>query len=259
MDRTGDGLRRGPLVPQLEARLRELLAEGRWQVADRLPNEAAMAREFGVGRSSVREAVRLLVRDGLLDVRHGVGTFVTDPADRPAHPGEVGELLRRARLLEVYEVRRALEVEAARLAAERATAAELRALRERLGDRQARRRLSAAAFVEADLAFHQAVVELAGNAVLLDLFTAILPVLRAALVELVEHEPQLPDTSCAHSDLLTALEAGDAGAATAATLHNLEAVVRLLRARQELSRQPAARPVVTRRPAGSRRAEQAAR
>lgn len=145
------------------------------------------------------------------------------------------ELLRRARLLEVYEVRRALEVEAARLAAERATPAELRALGERLVDRQARRALSAPAFVEADLAFHLAVVELAGNAVLLDLFTAVLPVLRTALVELVESVAGLPDTSCAHAALLTALRARDAEAAVAATLHNLEAVVHLLRAQDPLT------------------------
>ncbi|GAB2732148.1 FadR/GntR family transcriptional regulator [Kitasatospora kifunensis] len=227
------GLRPGPVVPRLEARLRELLDDGRWRVGEQLPNEAALARLLGVGRSSVREAVRLLVRDGLLDVRHGVGTFVTDPATRPpAPPGEVRELLRQARLLEVYEVRRALEVEAARLAAERATPAELRALRERLVDRQARRTLSAPAFVEADLAFHLAIVELAANSVLLDLFTAVLPVLRTALVELVESEPQLPDTSCAHAALLSALEARDAEAAVTATLHNLEAVVRLLRAQE---------------------------
>lgn len=146
------------------------------------------------------------------------------------------ELLRRARLLEVYEVRRALEVEAARLAAERATPAELGALRERLDARQARRSLSAPDFVEADLAFHLAVVELAGNAVLLDLFTAVLPVLRTALVELVESVPGLPDTSCAHAALLAALQARDAEAAVAATLHNLEAIVRLLRAQDQLLR-----------------------
>ncbi len=226
------GTRRGPVVPRVETRLRELLREGHWETGRRLPNEAALARELGVGRSSVREAVRLLVRDGLLDVRHGVGTFVADPADRPTGPGDVTELLRRARLLEVYEVRRALEVEAARLAAERAGPEEIAPLHDQLAIRQARLGGSASAFIEADLAFHLGIVELSGNAVLLDLFTAVLPVLRAALVEMVEREPELPDTSCAHAELLAALTAGDPEAASAATIRNLESVIQLIRAEE---------------------------
>ncbi|MGO4423888.1 FadR/GntR family transcriptional regulator, partial [Streptomyces sp. MCAF7] len=124
-------LRHGPVVPQVEGALRDMLREGRWERGERLPNEVMLAAELGVGRSSVREAVRLLARDGLLDVRHGSGTFVTrtEPeqtgqSGQVEQSGQTGELdlrhlLRRARLLEVYEVRRALEVEAARLAARR--------------------------------------------------------------------------------------------------------------------------------------------
>ncbi|MDW6059231.1 GntR family transcriptional regulator [Streptomyces sp. FXJ1.4098] len=109
-------LRHGPVVPQVEGALRGMLREGRWERGERLPNEVMLAAELGVGRSSVREAVRLLARDGLLDVRHGSGTFVT--RTEPEQTGQSGQadaageldlrhLLRRARLLEVYEVRRA--------------------------------------------------------------------------------------------------------------------------------------------------------
>jgi len=222
-------LRSGPLVPRVEAALRAALAGGRWEVGHRLPNEAELARELGVGRSSVREAVRLLARDGLLDVRHGVGTFV---ARTPAGRDTVDERLRRARLLEVYEVRRALEVEAARLAAERSLPEERAELGRLFAEHQAHSPQAAAEFVDTDLAFHLAVVELSRNAVLLDLFTAALPILRTALVEMIENEPGLPDTSCAHLDLLAALEAGDAAAATAATLDNLEVVIHYIRAQE---------------------------
>ena len=224
-----DDLRRGPLVPRVEAALRSALTGGRWDVGRRLPNEAELARELGVGRSSVREAVRLLARDGLLDVRHGVGTFV---ARTPAGRDTVDERLRRARLLEVYEVRRALEVEAARLAAERSLPEERAELRRLLTEHQDRSPQPAAEFVDTDLAFHLAVVELSRNAVLLDLFTAALPILRTALVEMIENEPGLPDTSCAHLALLAALDAGDAAAATAATLDNLEVVIHYIRAQE---------------------------
>jgi DNA-binding FadR family transcriptional regulator len=219
-------LRRGPVVPQVASLLRARLRSGEFAPGDRLPNEVRLAAEFGVGRSSVREAVRLLVQDGLLDVRHGSGTFV---AAADTGTGDVRQLVRRARVLEVYEVRRALEVEAARLAAQRVRPEDVDRLRAGLRERQDRRDGDPAVFVEADLAFHRAVVELSGNALLLSLFTAAEPVLREILTDMVRHEPDLPDSSGAHADLLDALERGDADAAVAATVANLEPVLRDIR------------------------------
>lgn len=217
-----DVLRHGRVVPQVETLLRERLRDGHWKPGERLPNEVQLATEIGVGRSSIREAVRLLARDGLLDVRHGSGTFVAEP---PADSPDVRRLVRRARLLEVYEVRRALEVEAARLAAQRVRPEDIERLRAGLHKRQELLDAEAGKFVEADLAFHRAIVELSGNALLLDLFAAAQPVLAEALTEMVRHETQLTDVSDAHADLLDALERGDADAAVAATVAHLETVV----------------------------------
>ncbi|WP_345575137.1 FadR/GntR family transcriptional regulator [Nonomuraea rosea] len=219
-------LRHGSVVPQLESLLRERIRAGRWASGERLPSEVRLAEELGVGRSTVREAVRLLQRDGWLVVRHGSGTFV---ADEPSGAADVHDLLRRARLLEAFEVRRALEVEAARLAARRIRPEDVQDLRERLRVRQERIGGDPQAFVEADLEFHQAVVELSGNAVLAGLYAAARPVLRPALVDLVVHESDLPDMSYAHADLLSALERGDAEAAIDATVEHLDAVLTLIR------------------------------
>ncbi|GAA5168316.1 MULTISPECIES: FadR/GntR family transcriptional regulator [Amycolatopsis] len=219
-------LKHGPVVPQVETLLRERLREGHWKPGERLPNEVRLAAELGVGRSSVREAVRLLARDGLLDVRHGSGTYVTDA---PAGSPDVGVLVRRAHLLEVYEVRRALEVEAARLAAQRVRPEDIDRLRAGLRRRQELLDADPAEFVAADLEFHRAVVELAGNGLLRDLFAAALPVLHDAIVEMFRHEPRLPDVSAAHADLLDALERGDADAAAAATVAHLQTIVSRIR------------------------------
>lgn len=221
-------LRSGPLVPQLEELFRRRIDAGEWAVGQRLPSETELAAEVGVGRSSVREAVKLLARDGLLDVRHGVGTFVAQPAAEPA----LEMLLRRSRVLEVLEVRRALEVEAARLAADRARPEDLAEVRRQLVDRHDRHERHAVdsdAFVAADLDFHRAVVALAGNSVLTALFDSVRPVLHAALVEMVENEPQVPDTGGAHDALVDALEARDGAAAVAATAANLDPMMAKLR------------------------------
>lgn len=227
-------LRHGPVVPRVESALRAMLAEGRWRPGERLPNEVALAAELGVGRSSVREAVRLLAHDGLVEVRHGSGTYAAEPP-APAADGDMRRLLRRARLREVYEVRRALEVEAARLAAGRLRPEDIGRLRDRLALREERTGGDPAAFVDADLAFHRAVVELSGNAVLLGLFTSVLPVLRTALVEMVSYETALPDVSCAHAELLDGLARGDADAAIAATVSHLEAVMELFDSEKEVA------------------------
>ncbi|MFB9834090.1 FadR/GntR family transcriptional regulator [Actinoallomurus acaciae] len=210
-------LRHGPVVPQVESLLRERLRTGYWRPGDRLPNEVRLAADLGVGRSSVREAVRLLAREGLLDVRHGSGTFV---ATATPEPDDVRRLLRGARPDEVHEVRRALEVEAARLAAQRARPEDLDRLREGLHRRQERHPDDAA--VDADLEFHRAIVEASGNALLLSLFTAAQPLLRETLLDMVRHETDLPDFSCTHADLLSALEKGDPEAAVTAITATLE-------------------------------------
>lgn len=229
-------LRHGRVVPQVEGALRDMLREGRWGPGERLPNEVMLAAELGVGRSSVREAVRLLARDGLLVVRHGSGTFAALTAPQQAASEQAGaagepdlpQLLRRARLLEVYEVRRALEVEAARLAARRTRPEDVARLAADLKRRQESAGAGPTAFVDADLEFHRTVVELSGNAVLLGLFTSVLPVLREALVEMVTYETRLPDLSHAHAELLDALARGDAAAAVAATAAHLESVMALV-------------------------------
>jgi len=221
----GHALRSGPLVPQLEELFRRRIDAGEWEVGQRLPSETELAAEVGVGRSSVREAVKLLARDGLLDVRHGVGTFVAESADEPA----LDQLLRRARVLEVLEVRRALEMEAARLAAERSRPEDLAEIRDQVADRHALQVGGADAFVAADLEFHRSVVVLAGNSVLTALFDSVRPVLHTALVEMVDNEPELPDTGDAHDALVDALEAGDGTAAVAATAANLDPMIAKLR------------------------------
>ncbi|GAA4543420.1 FadR/GntR family transcriptional regulator [Amycolatopsis samaneae] len=221
------GLTHGPVVPQVERLLREMLREQRWGAGGRLPNEVRLAAELGVGRSSVREAIRLLAHDGWVEVRHGAGTFAAREI-----PVDVGRMLRRAELLELHEVRRALEVEAARLAARRIRREDVAGLAARLAGRQEHLGGGPAAFVDADLEFHRRVVELSGNAVLLGLFDSVRPRLREALIDMVAHEAGLPDQSCAHAELLTALEHRDPEAAIAATVSNVDSIMNFLRSQQ---------------------------
>ncbi|MEW1648458.1 MULTISPECIES: FCD domain-containing protein [unclassified Streptomyces] len=215
-------LRPSPLVEQAAARLRAQIAAGEWPVGTRLPGETTLATELGVGRSTVREALRALAGAGLVRPRQGAGVFVVATEAAEDWPTR----LRRAAVTDVYEVRMGVEVQAARLAASRRTAEDVTALERAL---EARRIASGAddiAFVDADIAFHAAVVAAAHNPVLADLFGQFTPVLREGLVELLAltelraHDPNTGDD--AHEALVRAVAEGDAETAAEVLRAELE-------------------------------------
>lgn len=212
-------LRRGPLVDLAVRHLREQITSGAWPVGGRLPTEMELAGALGVGRSTVREAVRVLVHAGLLDTRQGVGTFVTATSAIPDWDAR----LRRARVLEVYEVRQALELKAAVLAAERRTPQDIERIERALAERnRTRAGGSNVDFVDADLAFHRAVVAAAHNPLLEDVFAFFATALREGLLKLVADELADARDSGHHDRLTAAISAGDAAAAARATAENLE-------------------------------------
>ncbi|MEQ4719225.1 FadR/GntR family transcriptional regulator [Nonomuraea sp. B19D2] len=175
-------LRPSPLVEQATEHLREQITQGEWPVGTRLPGENALAKALGVGRSTVREALRALAGAGLVQARQGAGVFViaAEPAeDWPAR-------LRRAAISDVYEVRMMVETQAAQLAARRRTDEDVAALESALEARARAASGDDAAFVDADIALHMAVVAAAGNPVLTDLFAEFAPALREGLIDLVE-------------------------------------------------------------------------
>ncbi|MGA5562003.1 FadR/GntR family transcriptional regulator [Streptomyces platensis] len=209
-----EALRPSPLVEQAAQRLRDQISGGHWPVGTKLPAETTLATTLGVGRSTVREAVRALAGAGLVRPRQGAGVFViaTEPTeDWPTR-------LRRAAVADVYEVRAMVEVQAARLAADRRTEADIAAMRAALEGRRSAAGADHAAFVDADIALHAAVVAAAHNPVLTDLFTEFAPALRQGLVDLVEllglrdKDPRHGDAR--HAALVQAVTDGDGEAAS---------------------------------------------
>ncbi|MFF8292733.1 FadR/GntR family transcriptional regulator [Streptomyces sp. NPDC016309] len=213
---------RTSLVDTVVEQLRAQLTDGEWAVGDRIPTEHDLAEQLGVGRNTVREAVRVLVHAGLLESRQGNGTFVRSTAD----PAAVLRTVRAAGALDVLELRIALETEAARLAAARRDTHDLLRLRAALttlreeGDRDA----------DADLAFHRAVVEATHNAAFTGVYRFFSAQVHESLVEsLGDHEMPAIDLD-AHEALVTAIEAGDPDAAGAAVRELLRVPLETVRA-----------------------------
>ncbi|MBL1290876.1 FadR/GntR family transcriptional regulator [Streptomyces sp. NPDC057067] len=215
-------LRPSPLVEQATEHLREQITGGSWPVGTKLPGETTLAASLGVGRSTVREALRALAGAGLVQARQGAGVFVI-----AAEPEEDwATRLRRAAVTDVYEVRISIEVEAARLAARRRTDEDLAALTAALAGRRAAADGGDAAFVDADIALHTAVVAAAHNPVLSALFTEFVPTLRKGLIDMLEllglrsGDPNHGDES--HAALVDAVARGDADAAAHTLREELE-------------------------------------
>lgn len=196
---------------QLEARI----AADEWAIGARLPTESELMTQLGVGRSTVREAIRTLARVGMVQVRQGDGTYVTG---RPLDNESLITRCHRAELHEISDVREALEFQAARLAAERRTAEDLLALRALLDARAlAATARDAQAFADADVAFHQRIVAATQNQMLIDLYR----VLGDTLVQALTVRKRASafddvDTTAEHEALLAAIASADAAAATAA-------------------------------------------
>lgn len=196
---------------QLEARI----AAGEWPIGARLPTETELMVELGIGRSTVREAVRTLVRVGLVQVRQGDGTYVTG---QRADDEPLAMRCQRAELHEIHDVREALDLQAARLAAERRSEEDLVTLRELLDERAASLAARhARRFADADVAFHQQVVAATGNAMLIDLYRVLgQSLVQSLTVHTRESDFGDVDTTAEHEALLAAITARDASAAAAA-------------------------------------------
>ena len=207
-----EAVERRPLAQQVVERLRALLGGDEFPVGTRLPTEPELMARFGVGRSTVREAVRVLAHLGMVEVRQGDGTYVRAPA-REGDAESLAARLRRARLAEVLQVREILEPAIAGLAAANRDEGDLTRLRSLLDQEDAARAEgNVAGRLAAGLAFHHALADASHNGVLADLyrtFAAVLPELadtpemRAVLAHRCDEG--------SHRAILAGVEAGDVG------------------------------------------------
>ncbi len=151
----------GNLAEQVMARLAADIRSGRLGRGARLPTEQALTLAMGVSRTVVREAVSALRADGLLVTRRGSGAYVADPAAGPFRIG-AARAAALGDILDVMELRLAVEVEAAAFAAERASRRQIAAIRAawRAIDRALRAGEGA---VAEDFAFHRTIAEATGN------------------------------------------------------------------------------------------------
>ena len=158
-----------------------IVTEGGLAPGDKLPNELDLSRELGVSRTTLREAVRMLVAQGVLEVRRGKGTFVSARVEDIDDFGFAGLRRVKGQLRDLFELRSIFEPQAAMLACRRATVEERADILARGKEVEDCIR-SGADRTRADAAFHAAIVRATHN----EFMVRLLPLIQRAVATVVE-------------------------------------------------------------------------
>lgn len=164
----------GPMLRQslsetLAKRIRRMIQTGEYEKGDRLPPIMEMARRFGVGHPTVREALKKLEALGIVEIRHGSGVYVTAAPELLLHASPVyGGTVTQKLLVDLIEARMPIELQSTGLAARNASPENLREMR-RLLDRAEQHLHDDAVLSPTNMAFHQEIALASGNAVIAQL------------------------------------------------------------------------------------------
>ncbi|WP_245422781.1 FadR/GntR family transcriptional regulator [Neorhizobium huautlense] len=160
------------LVEAIGEQLRNAITVGELKPGDKLASESGLTDQYKVSRTVIREAIASLRADGLVEVRHGVGVFVLAPHTGPQKAFHGVDIHRVSSIIEMLEVRAAIEIEAAGLAASRSSPAQQEHIFECL-DMMNRQIAAGSSTVDSDRAFHMAIADSTNNPRFRDLLESI--------------------------------------------------------------------------------------
>jgi DNA-binding FadR family transcriptional regulator len=192
------------LSDEVSSKLREQIIAGVYRPGDRLPIEPELMKLFGVGRSTIREAIRALSNSGILSVQQGVGTFVASVVGKES----VAQRLKRARAQDVDEVRQLMEVRIAEKAALNRSRADLTEMSKYLSARKkAAESNRLTECIDADVAFHASIAAACKNEILADLYKSVSSHLKEWFQTMYVDTDRFVETQGLHKRLYEAIEA----------------------------------------------------
>lgn len=214
------------LVEQVASQIEQLIESGSWQVGERIPPEMELMEKFDVSRNTLREAIRALVHAGLLETKQGSGTTVRSANSLGA---ALKRYVKKSALLEILDVRLALEKQAAQLAAEHRTEADLAKLESYIQDSlQAAENSNRQQFIELDIRFHKAVVVASNNQLLVDLYEPLLEIIYSFVEDLLTMNAPFNFEEELHKELYTAIRSKDKVAAATYVENYMEALRKVI-------------------------------
>ena len=213
------------LYRQIADQITALIERGEYSAGARLPPERDLAKQLGVSRPSVREALIALEVEGYVEVRVGSGVYVLGKqpkAKRAVLPADSGPF-------ELIKARSLIESECAALAAKHATKSQMRAMEQALDDMRALRDRNAMPLA-ADRTFHERIAEASGNSALALVVNTLWEQRTGPLFRRLEHHfdtPELWNLAIAeHQEIVEAIARHDAGAARSAMRRHMDHAAR---------------------------------
>lgn len=219
------------LAEQVQELIYQYILDHSLTVGMKLPNEFDLARQFNVGRSTIREAVKLLISQGILEVRRGSGTYIISTTPSDMDPLGLRRFEDKMSLaLDLADLRMMLEPGIAEMAALNATADDILRLRG-LCDLTEERILTGSSYIKEDIAFHTCVAECSKNKVVEQL----IPMIDTAVMMFVNvtHTKLKNETIMTHRAVTEAIADHDpTGARAAMMMHmtfNRDLIKRLMK------------------------------
>ncbi len=222
-------LLRGDLLHDtIKERIKWFIVERGLQSGDPLPTEVELVRVLGVSRNSLREAMRSLQTLGMVEVRHGYGTFVGDFSMDPLVDGLTFRILsdmkRNIRTVhELLELRQVIESGLVTRMVEKLTTEDIAELRRLVAGMETRAARGEAAPIE-DRAFHEALYRPLENGLVIQLLHAFWDIFRAVRDKLPGTPPPVTNTAAQHRRILEAVESGDGFAAARAMTEHFRGI-----------------------------------
>ncbi|MDB5023927.1 MAG: transcriptional regulator [Mucilaginibacter sp.] len=162
------------LSDQVTNKIRHEIAQNKYKAGEKIPSEPELMKLYGVGRSTIREAIKTLAMTGTVKVQQGSGTFVNTRIHE-----SIDQRLRRADFDEINAVRKLLEDEMVKLATKNHTEKDLEEMKQCLENRRlAILTEQRQACVDADIAFHIAIARASSNKALADLYQSFTTIIR---------------------------------------------------------------------------------
>lgn len=207
------------VIEQIE----NIILEGNLEPGDVLPTERELAQAFGISRGTLREAFRILEREGLIETRPGGGRFLSKNLNKAEDKNRILENIERATIIELLEAREIFETGIVELAAKRASDADIADIEtafEKWGkiDREADDPVSP------DQAFHLSIAKATHNVVLVNLIELHMDLLKKTRSKTVDIPGRKEEIYKEHLDILQAIKARDPQRAKEALLYHLKQV-----------------------------------
>lgn len=195
------------LADEVAGQIKDYIRSGRYVAGQQLPTEPELMKQYGVGRSSIREAVRMLANSGLLRVQQGLGTFINEFVEDNE---TLHQRLNRAAAKDIDEVRQLLEIKIAQKAALNRTQQQLDVIEGFLNERiQASQQEKIEECIQADINFHVSIAMASGNEILADMYHAFSSRLKSWFLQIYPDTTTFIQTNDLHKSLFESIRDGN--------------------------------------------------